>query len=169
VPTLDDLAAQLATSDEWEEERATAHALASEIATNPPSSLTEAAGEWKEPYLHLRLVHRDGTVIRVTHGDGYTAVVGGGVNYQGYLDTAYTIDVMVGAVRGRITYVRHTRFGQEVADYFEVVGREGQRLGYGKGIAGVLPFLFKAIPLLPEAVARKRISFDGTPAITDMP
>jgi hypothetical protein len=165
VPTLDDLAAQLATS-EWEDERIFADALATEIATNPPPCLTEATGEWKEPYLHLRLVHRDGTVIEVTHGDGYTAVVGGGVNYQGALDTACAIDVIVGAVRGRTTYVHYTRFGQRVADYFEVSGREGQRLGYAKGIAGVLPLLFRVIPLLPETVGRTRISFVSTPAVT---
>jgi hypothetical protein len=169
VPTLDDLAAQLATSHGWDDEHSVVDAVATEIATAPPLCLTEATGEWKEPYLHLELIHRDGTVIKLTHGDGYTAVVGGGVNYQGYLDTACAIDVMIGAVRGQLTYVLHTRYGQTVADYFEVVGREGQRLGYGKGIAGVLPFLLKAIPLLPESVGRKRISFDGTPAITVTP
>lgn len=88
------------------------------------------------------------------------------MNFQGYLDTACAIDVMIGAVRGQVTYVLHTRFRQIVADYFEVVGREGQRLGYSKGIAGVLPLLLKAMPLLPESVGRTRINFDGTPAIT---
>lgn len=169
MPTLDDLAAKLATSHEWDEEQSIIDAVANEIATNPPSCLLRATGEWKEPYLYLELRHRDGTVIRATQGDGYTAVVGDGVNYQGHLDAASIIDVIVGSIRGQVVYVVHTRLGRVVAAYFQVVGREAARLGYAKGIAGFLPSLLRAIPRLPESVSRRRISFDSTPAVLVVP
>jgi len=166
VPTLDDLAAQLATWPEWDDEQSLVNAVATEIATNRPLYLAEAIGEWKEWYFQLTFMHRDSIEITVTHGDGYTAVVGGGVSYHGYLDDAEAVDVIVAALRGQLTYVVHTRFGIDVADYFEVVGGEAHRLGYHKGMAGLLPSLIKAVPLLPESVSRKRISFAESPAIT---
>ena len=36
-------------------------ALAAAIEADPPAFLTEAAGEWKEAYLHLEFRNRDGT------------------------------------------------------------------------------------------------------------
>jgi hypothetical protein len=57
------------------------------------------------------------------------------------------------------------RWGYKVADYFEVAGREGQRLGHAHGLAGAVPFLLRSIPLLPESVCRTRVTFAGTPAI----
>jgi hypothetical protein len=130
-----------------------------------PPFLAETTGEWNEPYLILQLTHEDGTVLKVTHGDGYTAILGAGVNYHGYLDTPRLIDVLLGALRGRTSYVHRSRFGYKVADYFEVVGLEGQRIGYGlHGVAGAVPFLLGSIPLLPESARRTRVSFAATPA-----
>jgi hypothetical protein len=158
VRSLSEVAAELGVNQD--EERSVVEALRNALQEQHPPFLAEATGAWNEPYLSLQLAHGDGTVLDVTHGDGYTAISGAAVNYEGYLDAPRLIDVLVGALRGGTTYVHRSRFGYKVADYFEVVGLEGQRIGYGvHGIAGVVPFVLRSIPLLPESRGRTRVSF----------
>ena len=164
--SLENVAALFGKDDEWEDERVLVEAVNRELRADWPTLLKAASGAWEDPYLALAFTHDDGTVISVTQGDGYTAVVGGGVDYKGYLDTSSLIDVLRGALRGRTSYVRQTRFGFMAGDYFEVVGREGERLGLSsQGIAGALPFILRLIPLAPTSVRRARISFESTPAV----
>lgn len=162
---LTDLAAQLG-ADLWDDERAVVDSVVAEVQEQPPAFLVEATGEWKEPFLMLRFVHRDGTVVEVTQGDGYTGVVGGGIDYSDYLDTASAIDVLKGALRSRMTYVEHLRFGRKVAEYFEIEGHEG-RLGYSRRGLIVTPlpqWILRSIPGLPETVRRTRVGFDTSRA-----
>jgi len=165
MQSLNDLATQLGR-DKWDEERAVVDAVYSDLQAGRPSFLTAVTSVWTEPYLKLEFTHDDGTVFKVTHGDGYTEVVGGGVHYRGYLDTSSLIDVLVGALHGQVNYLRHSRFGYVVADYFEVIGREGERLGHGQGLAGVARVVLRSVPMVPESVRRTRVNFDSTPAIT---
>jgi len=162
---LQDLAAQLREGDEWGDERSVVDAVCIELQAEHPPFLTEATGEWREPYLNLEFTHDDGTIVKVSHGDGYTAVGGGSMSYRSYLDTTCLIDVLIGALRGRMTYVHHSRFGYRVGDYFEIVGREGQPCGYSRRGLDAVPFLLRSIPLIPESVHRTRVTFVGTPAV----
>jgi hypothetical protein len=161
VVPLSDLSIELG-GDLWADERTVVDAVVAEAQARPPAFLAEATGEWKEPFLTLRFTHGDGTVVEVTHGDGYTAVVGGGIDYHDYLDTSSAVDVLKGALRGRMTYVEHLRFGRKVAEYFEIDGQKG-RLGYsrrGSSVTPIAQFVLRSIPGLPETVRKTRVGFD---------
>ena len=161
---LSDLSIELG-GDLWPDERTVVDAVVAEAQARPPAFLAEVTGEWKEPYLTLRFVHDDGTVVEVTHGDGYTAVVGGGIDYHDYLDTASAIDVLKSALRGRMTYVEHLRFGRKVAEYFEIDGQEHQ-LGYSRRGLPLAQFVLGSIPGLPETIRKTRVGFDTARART---
>ncbi len=96
-------------------------------------------------------------------GDGYTEFVTLGVEYGGYLDAVSLIDLLRGALHGRTSYVRHTRFGYGVRHHFEVAGREGERLGSGQPQLGLVPLLLGLMPFLPDSVQKRRLSFERTP------
>jgi hypothetical protein len=68
-----------------------------------PSSLAAVSARWEDPYLRLSFSHKDGTVLTVTHGDGYTEITAGTVEYKGYLDPSSA--AAVDADRGRSTPV----------------------------------------------------------------
>jgi hypothetical protein len=163
VVSLNDLSAQIGGDDVWAEERMVIDRLVAETQRTHPSFLAEATGEWNAPYIDLIFGHEDGTVVEVTHGDGYTAIRGAGMAYRGYLDTRDLIAVLIAATRGEMTYVEHSRLGYKVGDYFEVEGREG-RLGYSRPGLGFVPFLLGAVPGVPETVRRTRVTFVATPS-----
>ena len=161
--SLHDLASLLEADDGWEDERTIVGALYRELDSEVPPFLTSATGDWKEPYLTLQLAHSDGTVLSVMQGDGYTEFVTLGVEYGGYLDAVSLIDLLRGALHGRTSYVRHTRFGYGVRHHFEVAGREGERLGSGQPQLGLVPLLLGLMPFLPDSVQKRRLSFERTP------
>jgi hypothetical protein len=165
VQPIDDLAAKLPDAEEWDE-RTVVVALRAGLESNHPRFLASARAAWSAPYLELELTHDDGTILTVVHGDGYTALTGGGMEYRGYLDTSSLIDVLVGALRGQTTYVKLARDERAVADYFEVAGREGERLGYSsEGLVGAAAVLLLPAPPSPNAKQTLHLSFDTTPAI----
>jgi len=170
MQSLDDLAAQLRNQEAWDDELVILEAVTTELHELHPRFLAEATGEWKgepeEGYLVLAFTHDDGTVINVVHGDGFTAIQGGSVNYRGWLDTSALIDALTALLRGRLVYACHSRLGRTLADYFELVGHEGQRLGFPRRGLALRPWFLRSIPLLPVTVRRVRLSFDDTPAIS---
>lgn len=162
---LDHLRVKLmATGEDCDDARAVVEALHAELRRRRPRFLADARGKWSDPYLTLELVHADGTVLTVTHGDGYTAVVGAGVNYHSYLDEPSLIAVLVGALRGDVTYVCHSRFGLKAAEYFELRSCTRERVGRRAGLVGGLQFLLGLIPMVPKSVRRTRVTFEATPA-----
>jgi hypothetical protein len=164
VQSLANLRAQFATDEELRDERAILDAVNRELQAAPPF-LATATGEWDDPYLTLCFKHKDGTALRVTQGDGYTAVGGKGLDYKGYLETADLIEVLKGALVGGTTYVRQTRAGHTIGEYFETVGREGQRLGVSRPL-GTLPVFLRLAPFMPESRRSTRISFQSAPGFT---
>lgn len=167
MASLSDLSTEL-RGEMWADERTIVDAVVAEMQASPPAYLAEATGEWREPFLKLRFMHGDGTVVEVTHGDGYTAVVVGGIDYHDYLDTPSAIDVLRSALRGRLTYVEHLRFGRKVAEYFEIDG-QGGRLGYSRSgfiVTSLARFVLRSIPGLPETVRKTRVGFDTPRACT---
>jgi hypothetical protein len=112
-------------------------------------------------YLELEFTHDDGTILNVLHGDGYTRITGGGMDYRGYLDTYSLIDVAVGASHGPTTYVKLARDERAAADYFEVVRREGELPGYSRD--GLSP---RAASLCMTSHCRRTRSRRCTSALT---
>jgi hypothetical protein len=163
MQSLNDLAAQLTSDDEFDEERALVEAVDRQVQVAPPF-LAAATGELDDRYVVLTFTHNDGTALNVTHGDGYTAIAIDGVDYKGYLDGPSLIDVLGGALFGGTSHVRQTRLGHAVGEYFEVAGHEGERLGLS-GELGVVPFFLRHAPLLPESLHRTRITFAARPAV----
>ena len=159
VQSLADLEASLSVHDDLWDERAVLNALVRELQAAPPF-LEAATGEWDDPYLVLSFTHNDGALLQIRHGDGYTAIDGAGLAYKGYLDSASLIDVLRGALFGGTSHVRRTRAGRTVGEYFEVVGREGERLGLSSALGPTS--LLRLVPVLPESTRRTRISFQNT-------
>ena len=159
-----DVAALLGTDDELRQEHAVVEGVQRELLVSP-SLLAAASARWDDPYLRLGFSHKDGTVLTVTHGDGYTEITAGSVEYKGYLDPSSLVEVLAGAFRGQVDHVRQTRFGYQVGEYFELVGEE-RRLGYSRQL-GAAPFLLSLLPFAPKATHRRRLSFESTPALAD--
>ncbi len=156
--------------DEWADERSVLRGARAALADQRPACLVDVRAEWSAPYLSLTFVHDDGTVLEISDGDGYTAIVGGAVNFHGYLPPPDLIAVIRAALTGGLTYVRCERLGLKVADYFEVVDRGDEQLGRGSyGIAGFPGALLGKLPLLPESVRRIRVDFDRRPALGTVP
>src|SRR5262249_5298240 len=163
VQPIDDLAAGLPDAEEWDE-RTVVAAVRAALESDHPCFLVSARGAWSAPYLELEFTHDDGTILKLVHGDGYTALTGGGLEYRGYLDTSSLIDVLVGVLRGQATYVKLGRGERTVADYFEVASRGGERLGPSRrGLVGAV--LLLPASLSPTAKQTLHLSFDTTPAI----
>ena len=163
MQSLARLAAQLTTEYEFDEERAVVEAVDRQVQAAPPF-LTSATGELDDRYVRLIFTHNDGSALNVTHGDGYTAIAIGGVDYKGFLDTPSLIDVLGGALLGGTSHVRRTRLGRTVGEYFQVAGQDGERLGLS-GELGVVPFILRRVPLLPESLHRTGITFAASPAV----
>jgi hypothetical protein len=164
VESFADVAALLGKEDELREEHAVVEGVQRELLVSP-SSLAAASASWDEPYLRLSFSHKDGTVLTVTHGDGYTEISAGSVEYKGYLDPSSLVNVLAGAFCGQVDHVQQTRFGRQVGDYFELVGEE-RRLGYSQQL-GAAPLLLSLLPFASEATHRTRLSFRSTPALAD--
>jgi hypothetical protein len=165
MQSLHGLAAELAGVEEWDE-RTVVDALRHELESDSPRFLADARGAWEAPYLDLEFIHEDGTTLKVIHGDGYTALRGGEMDYRGYLETSSLIDVLVGAFRGETMYVALTRDEHAVVTYFEVAGRTGQRLGYVRGgTPARAAALLEPVAVAPNAKTTLRLSFVSTPAI----
>ncbi len=162
METFADVAALLGKDDELQQEHAVVEGVQRELQVSP-SSLAAASATWEDPYLRLSFTHKDGTVLTVTHGDGYTEITAGNVEYKGYLDPSSLVEVLAGAFCGRVDHVEQTRFGYQVGEYFELVGEE-RRLGFSR-TPGVATFFLGRLPLASESIHRWRLSFESTPAV----
>jgi hypothetical protein len=142
-------------------------AVRNQLMKQPPARLRDIGVESGDRFVSLTFVHKDGAELVISDGDGYTAIVGGEVDFHGYIDTEDLIEVVTALLGSGVTYVRHARLGYKVADYFDVTGVELGRLGRGSyGIAGLPGALLGALPLLPEQVRHIRIRFDQAPALS---
>ena len=127
------------------------------IGSIRPSCLRDAAGQWRDPYLELRLSHADGSDLAIVHGDGYTAVGGGPVDYHHFLSTADLDAVLTGALKGTLRHVARERLGRVVDDFFLADG-DATPLGVDRFNAGRL------MARLPGRTSCTRISFASAPA-----
>jgi hypothetical protein len=122
--------------------------------------------------LSLTFVDADGSVLEVSDGDGYTAIVGGEANFHGYLPPTDLIAVTKGAFTGRLTNVRHVRFGYKVADFFGVSGVDERRIGaseplcgaQSRGWNGSLPTATPGSPAIPCDPVDRAPAFSTQPS-----
>lgn len=130
--------------------------LRSILADGFPPCLTSAEGEWREPYLNLRLTHNDGTAVDAVHGDGYTAITVGPIEYAHYLSTEDVVEVLRAALGGTLVYARD-------GSYFETPTRPGERVGQdGFRLASLVERL--PVPR-SRSTTRYGVSFQRSPAI----
>jgi hypothetical protein len=155
--------------DAYTDEAAVVSAVAVEVDQRP-RCLADLRAEWDEPFLSLTFVHADGSVLDVCDGDGYTTIVGGDVNFHGYLRAPELIAVIRAGLTGELTNIRQRRLGFKTADFFEIGGADVRRVGDGwQGIAGIPGAALGAAPLLRDSVRRTRVRFDRAPAFSTAP
>lgn len=131
--------------------------LRSNLADGFPPCLASAKGEWRDPYLNLRLTHDDGTTFETVHGDGYTAITMGPIEYKHYLSTEDVVQVLGAALAGSLVYARRG------FSYFEMPARPGERVGQG-GLTSAS--LAELLPIFgSQRTIRYSVSFQRSPAI----
>jgi hypothetical protein len=156
---LDELAAVVpGPADEWSDAFEVVTRFQQAIEVSKPAYLLDVTGQWNEPYLQLRLAHADGTDIAVVHGDGYTEITGGPLDYRHYLDTEELVAVLTAALVGSLRYVRRDRFGRLVDSYFTVAGVD-RRLGADSLNLG------RMVAWLPGTDRRIRVAFSDVSAL----
>jgi hypothetical protein len=104
----------------------------------------------------------------VVQGDGYnTAIVGGPVDFHGYVDAADLIALLDAAFDGTLCDVRRLLLGRELAEHFEVVGADGRIGDASHGLLGLLGRALAPLPGVRSSVRRTRIRFDRAPAFVE--
>jgi hypothetical protein len=160
---LDELAAVVpGPGEEWSDALEVVTRLQRAIDVLKPAFLVDVTGQWDDPYLQLRLAHADGTDIAVVHGDGYTQITGGQLDYRHFLDTDELVAVLTAALVGSLRYVRRERFGRLVDSYFRVVGGD-RRLGADSLNPG------RMVAWLPGTDRRIRVAFSEASALAPAP
>lgn len=143
--------------------------LKSRVRDLNPQALAALRVALKDRYVVLTLQHQDGSELEVWDGDGYTAIVGGPVEFYRHLQPEELMTVLRAALAGRLVYVRAFRFGSKMRDWFEISDRHAS---IGAGFAGAfgLPgWLVSKMPGAPVHTLRVRVSFDEGPAFLGAP